>query len=154
MKRKSIWCAAQPVPGNRLPAAGVREKFDSSSGSGNCRRRWRGCQGRGRGGQMEQSPVTATWNKEQGKPRRLSMINNGCAIQCVNKKILSSAARDQNKAKQGKAKEKERESQRPAVRERERKEKREKSFFCAANGAGAAAARRTVKGIRLPAPIV
>lgn len=50
-----------------------------------------------------------TRNKEQGKPRRLSMINNGCAIQSVNKKILSSAARDQNKAKQGKAKEKERE---------------------------------------------
>lgn len=110
MKRKSIWCAAQPVPGNRLPAAGVREKFDSSSGSWRRRkRRRRGCQGRGRGGQMEQSPVTATWNKEQGKPRRLSMINNGCAIQSVNKKILSSAARDQNKAKQGKAKEKERE---------------------------------------------
>lgn len=108
MKRKSIWCAAQPVPGNRLPAAGVREKFDSSSGSWRRRkRRRRGCQGRGRGGQMEQSPVTATWNKEQGKPRRLSMINNGCAIQSVNKKILSSAARDQNKAKQGEAKVKE-----------------------------------------------
>lgn len=54
--------------------------------------------------------------------------------------------------KQSKTRQSKREREREI--EWERKEKRKKSFFCAANGAGAGAARRTVKGIRLPAPIV